>query len=236
MAQSHKWNTLIHHGYSLSSKPLQKAWAVRRKESTRVAVQFLQLIQWFPAFHFYSKQKGEKHWRLYVTLQNTSILRCSLELKSQVKVPLSPTKTFRIKAELCKQPNVNRTIWNLFITGAKSKQLPHFLTFRLETLLQAGMSNQDCYQQHELKYLLALTLVTAKSRAVGVAGVGAQCLCTVSSALKHCKLLSVVLQIVNFMPLHETRMGGVTRWWHWTVSGAQELSHSPGQRIVFLAW
>lgn len=76
-----------------------------------MAVEFLQLMQQVPAFHFYSKQKKEeKHWRRYVTLQNTSRLRWNLELKSQVKVPLSPTKTFRIKAELCKQPNVNRTI------------------------------------------------------------------------------------------------------------------------------
>ena len=46
----------------LCFKPPQKTWVVHGKQNIRVAVEFLQLFQQVPAFHFYSKQKkGEEH-------------------------------------------------------------------------------------------------------------------------------------------------------------------------------
>lgn len=94
-----------------SFQAFQKAREVHGMQSVRVAVDFLQFLQQVPGFHFCSKQnKGEKHRRLYVILQTTRTLKWNLELKSQVKAPLRPTKAFRIKAELSKKPQVNRTI------------------------------------------------------------------------------------------------------------------------------
>lgn len=58
------------------------------------------------------------------------------------------------------------------LMGQRASSSPTCRHFGLRPLSQAGMSNQDCYQQEELEYLPALTLLTAKSRAVRV---GAQC-------------------------------------------------------------
>lgn len=67
-------------------------------------MEFLQLIQQVPAFHFYSKQKkggGEGGTKDFILYSKTQVYwDATWSFFSQVTVPLSPTNPFRIKAEL----------------------------------------------------------------------------------------------------------------------------------------
>jgi len=97
------------------------------------------------------------------------------------------------------------------------------------------MSNPDYYQHLELEYSLALPL---KSKAVRV---GAQCggysvICSQALRAAQCCTWKEHWELVCSCLLYATWVGGVVRWWHWTVSEPQELSHSTRQSLIFFAW
>lgn len=108
--------------------------------------------------------------------------------------------------------------------------------FGLRPFSQAGMSNQDYSQQHELEYLVAMTLKCCKQ---GSSGWSTMCRIQhdlLSSTASCTKLyLKRTLRPCLFMPLCKTWTGGVIWWWHWKVSGAQGLSYSTRQSVAFLA-